>query len=198
MARWEPDAGGRLVEAAMELFQERGFDLTTVADIAARAGLTERTFFRYFTDKREVLFAGSHILREHLVNEVASASPRTAPIDAVVGALERATSFFEDRRDFARKRHALIVAHEELQERELIKLASLAMALGAALRRRGTPPLAASLAAEAGITIFKHAFESWLTDARSRELTHHLRAARGELEKVTAAKRPPRAASQRR
>ena len=63
MGRWEPDARGRLVKAAMELYGERGFEQTTVAEIAERAGLTERTFFRHFADKREVLFAGAGALR---------------------------------------------------------------------------------------------------------------------------------------
>jgi hypothetical protein len=58
MTRWEPNARGRLEQAALALYGERGFENTTVAEIAARAGLTERTFFRHFADKREVLFAG--------------------------------------------------------------------------------------------------------------------------------------------
>ena len=111
MARWEPDASGRLVEAAMQLYRERGFDRTTVADIAARAGLTERTFFRYFADKREVLFSGSGTLQDLLVDRVARAPASMPPLDAVAGALVESASFFEHRRDFARQRHALIVAH---------------------------------------------------------------------------------------
>src|SRR5438876_5030854 len=155
MARWEPDAAGRLAEAAMQLFRERGFDQTTVADIAARAGLTERTFFRYFADKREVLFSGAHALQDFLVHRVARAPASLRPLDAVAGALAESGELFEQRRDFARQRHALIVTHAELHERELIKLASLATALAEALRRRGVRDPAASLAAEAGMTIFK-------------------------------------------
>jgi AcrR family transcriptional regulator len=196
MARWEPDARGRLVDAAMALFRERGFDETTVADIAARAGLTERTFFRYFADKREVLFSGSAMLRDFLVDKVTSAPASTPPLDAVVDALEQTAPFFEERRDFARKRQALIVAHAELHERELIKMASWASAIGDALRRRGVPALAASLAAQAGIAIFKPAFESWLDDKKKRDLAHHVRASRRELEAVLAA--PRRRARSRR
>ena len=151
MARWEPDAAGRLAEAAMQLFRERGFDRTTVADIAAQAGLTERTFFRYFADKREVLFSGSGMLQDFLVEKVAAAPAGTAPLNTVAGALAETASLFEQRRDFARQRSALIVAHAELQERELIKFASLATALGEALRRRGVGDPAAGLAAEAGM-----------------------------------------------
>jgi len=189
MARWEPDASGRLVEAAMQLYRERGFDRTTVADIAARAGLTERTFFRYFTDKREVLFSGSGVLQDFLVDNVARAPAAMPPIDAVARALAESGSFFEQRRDFARQRHALIVAHAELQERELIKFASLASAIGEALRRRGVPATAAGLAAEAGMTIFKLAFESWIGDGKKRDLGHHVRAAHAELEAVVAGAR---------
>jgi AcrR family transcriptional regulator len=186
MARWEPDASGRLVEAAMQLYRERGFDRTTVADIAARAGLTERTFFRYFADKREVLFSGAGRLQDFLVERVARAPASMSPIDAVARALAETGELFEQRRDFVRQRQALIVAHAELHERELIKFASLASALGQALRRRGVPATAAGLAAEAGMTIFKLAFESWLEDGKKRDLGHHVRAAHGELEGVVA------------
>jgi AcrR family transcriptional regulator len=192
MARWEPDAAGRLADAAMQLYRERGFDRTTVADIAARAGLTERTFFRYFADKREVLFSGAHVLQDFLVDRVARARASMPPIDAVAGALADTGELFEERRDFARQRHALIVTHAELQERELIKLASLASAIGQALRRRGVPGPAASLAAEAGITIFKRAFESWVEDRKKKDLGYHVRAAHAELEGVVAGVRPRR------
>jgi AcrR family transcriptional regulator len=186
MARWEPDASGRLVEAAMQLYRERGFDQTTVADIAARAGLTERTFFRYFADKREVLFSGSRALQDFFVGQVAAAPAGTSPIDVVAGAVAQSASFFADRRDFARHRQALIVAHAELHERELIKFAALAAAMGEALRRRGVPASAASLAADAGMTIFKRAFEAWLGDGKKRDLAFHVRAAHAELEGVVA------------
>jgi AcrR family transcriptional regulator len=197
MARWEPDAAGRLAEAAMQLYRERGFDRTTVADIAARAGLTERTFFRYFADKREVLFSGAHMLQDFLVERVARAPAPLPPIDAVASALAETGELFEHRRDFARQRQALIVTHADLQERELIKLASLARAIGEALRRRGVPATAASLAAEAGMTIFKLAFESWLEDGKKRDLAHHVQAAHAELEGVVAGARRRGAAAGR-
>src|SRR5271157_1034704 len=116
MGRWEPDSRGRLEQAALALYGEHGFDNTTVADIAARAGLTERTFFRYFADKREVLFSGARTLQDFLVNKVAGAPASMFPIDAVASALAETGQLFEQRRDFARHRHALIVAHAELQE----------------------------------------------------------------------------------
>lgn len=190
MGRWEPDARERLEQAAMELYRERGFDETTVAEIAARAGLTERTFFRYFVDKREVLFSGSGALRELLVESVAATPDSAAPMDAVAAALEATSAMFKERRAFARQRHALIASHPELQERELIKLASLAEAIAAALRRRGVTEPAASLASEAGIAIFKLAFERWVHDARGRDLSQHVRESLTALKAVAAGKNP--------
>src|SRR5580692_8147260 len=116
MARWEPDAAGRLVEAAMQLYRERGFDRTTVAEIAARAGLTERTFFRYFADKREVLFSGAGTLQDLLVGAVLSAPDSASPIHAVATALEAAGALLQERRDFARQRQIVIAANTELRE----------------------------------------------------------------------------------
>src|SRR5262249_44739557 len=110
----------------MALFAERGYAKTTVGDIAARAGLTERTFFNHFTDKREVLFAGSDQFTTHVTDAVRAAPKSAPPLDAVMAGYEATSDFFEERRPFARKRFALIAAHPELQERELIKMMSLA------------------------------------------------------------------------
>ena len=187
MSRWEPDAPGRLQEAALELYAERGFEQTTVAEIARRAGLTERTYFRHFADKREVLFYGSDLLQEILVSAVASASDGLSPIDTIAAALEAAdTGLLQDRRDFACRRQAVIAANAGLQERELIKLATLASALAGALRRRGVGDLAACLAAEAGIMVFRVAFERWVDEGNQQELSQLLRASLDELRAVTA------------
>src|SRR5271169_5839058 len=121
MGRWEPNARGRLEQAAMDLYRERGFDQTTVEEIAARAGLTERTFFRYFADKREVLFWGAGALQELLVNAVADAPESASPIDAVAAALGAAGALLQTRREGARQRQLVIAANAELRERELIK-----------------------------------------------------------------------------
>src|ERR1700729_3568856 len=99
MTRWEPNASGRLQRAALELYSERGFDETTVAEIAKRAGLTERTFFRHFADKREVLFWGAGMLQEHVVEAVVNAPASAVPIDAVAAALEATGPLFEQRRE---------------------------------------------------------------------------------------------------
>jgi AcrR family transcriptional regulator len=189
MVRWEPDSRGRLERAALALYGERGFENTTVAEIAQRAGLTERTFFRLFADKREVLFWGAGALREFLVSAVASAPDSAAPIDAVAAALESAAALFQERRESVRQRQAVIAANAELRERELIKLASLASALADALRRRGVGDPAASLTAEAGISVFKIAFEIWVSDTNQRDLAPLIRESLDELKAVCAPKR---------
>jgi AcrR family transcriptional regulator len=186
MARWEPHALERLREAALELFEERGYDRTTVGDIAARADLTERTFFRYFTDKREVLFSGSEELEKLIVSGVASAPKTMSPLEVVVEAFAASSPMFETRRGHARKRQALIAAHAELRERELIKSTKLAAALLASLRQRGVPQATAALLAQVGTTLFHNAFERWIGDSKKRDLAHHLRDALAELRLLTA------------
>jgi AcrR family transcriptional regulator len=186
MTRWEPNGRGRLELAALALYGERGFENTTVAEIAARAGLTERTFFRHFADKREVLFSGAAALQELLVNNVAAAPDSVAPIDAVGAALEVAGALLQERRDYARQRAAIIAANAELRERELIKLASLASAIADALRRRGVADPAASLSAEAGIAVFRIAFARWVDETTQRDLPELIRDSLDELKAVTA------------
>lgn len=182
MSRWGPDARGRLAKAALELYGERGFDQTTVAEIANRAGLTERTFFRHFADKREVLFAGSADLQKLLVHEVASAPASAAPIEAVAAALLGAGDVFDDeRRDYARERRAVISANAELRERELIKMATLASAIAEALRRREVSDPAASLTAEAGIAVFRVTFERWVDKASDQDWRALVRESLEEL-----------------
>ena len=138
MGRWQPDSRGRLQEAALALYSERGFDQTTAAQIAARAGLTERTFFRHFADKREVLFGGSALLQERIVAGVAGRPPADGPLDAVACGLAAAAAMLgEFRRDLSRQRQAVIAANPELRERELAKLADYAAAVAEALHHRG-------------------------------------------------------------
>jgi AcrR family transcriptional regulator len=186
MGRWEPDARGRLAQAALELYNERGFEQTTVAEIAKSAGLTERTFFRHFADKREVLFAGAASLQELLVRTVAGAADPLTPIDAIAAALEAAAAQLQENRDFAQRRQAVIVANPELQERELIKLAALSAALAEALRQRVVTGPAASLTAEAGIAVFKVAFERWITAVNQRGFPQLIGESLDELKAVTA------------
>jgi AcrR family transcriptional regulator len=188
MGRWEPGAQQRLAKAAMELYGEHGYDSTTVEEIAARAGLTERTFFRYFADKREVLFGGAIELQEFLVAHVLEAPASQSPIE-VIGAAYMAAGdeIFEERREFARARRAIIVANTELQERELIKLATLTADLAAALRTRGVPDPDASMAAEAGGSAFKLGFERWVADDGAVPLSTRIRESLDALKAVAAA-----------
>jgi AcrR family transcriptional regulator len=186
MGRWEPNARGRLEQAAMELYGERGYEQTTVAEIAARAGLTERTFFRHFADKREVLFSGASALQDLLVSTVAGAPESAAPIDVVAASVEAAGAVLQERQAFARQRQRIIAANTELQERELVKMASLAAAIADTLRRRGLTEPAASLTAEAGIAVFRIAFERWVNEADQQDLPQLIRASLNELRAVTA------------
>ncbi|KOV68764.1 TetR/AcrR family transcriptional regulator [Streptomyces sp. MMG1121] len=186
MGRWTPDARGRLATAALELYGERGYEQTTVAEIAKRAGLTERTFFRHYADKREVLFAGARELEDLFVRAVTDAPESAAPIEALALGLYAAAEMFTGRRPFARTRHAVITANAELLERELIKLASLSAALADTLRGRGVAEPTASLAAEAGVAVFKVAFERWIVAGEERELAELTRESLDELKAVAS------------
>ncbi len=186
MGRWEPNAADRLREAAMELYLERGFEQTTVADIAERAGLTARTFFRYFADKREVLFGGAERLQAAMVTALESAPASASPIQAIAAALEAAAQLLTDH-EFSQRRQSVITATAELRERELIKMASLSAALGGALHERGVPEPEASLAAEAGIAVFRVAFERWVTAAPEPSLGHVMRESLAQLKLLTSA-----------
>ncbi|MFE7575468.1 TetR/AcrR family transcriptional regulator [Streptomyces sp. SID7909] len=174
----------------MELYAERGYEQTTVTEIAKRAGLTERTFFRHYADKREVLFAGSALLQERMVSALDGAPPSAPPIDAVAAALQAAAAVLDERHPQAMQRQRIITANAELQERELVKLASLASAMGEALRARGISEPAASLAAEAGIAVFKVAFERWIDTTGVRGLGAFVLEGLAGLESLMAGGRP--------
>jgi AcrR family transcriptional regulator len=187
VGRWEAGTSGRLREAAMQLYVERGFEQTTVAEIAQRAGLTARTFFRHFADKREVLFAGSEFLQERLVHAVEAAPGSASPMQVVAVALEAAAAVLGRDHEHSRQRQSVIYAHAELRERELIKLASLAAALAEGLRRRGVPEPDASLAAEAGIVVLRIGFERWIGQPDEADLAETMRDALDRLRTVTTA-----------
>jgi AcrR family transcriptional regulator len=185
MARWEPDAAGRLQEAAYALFRERGYDGTTVEDIAARAGVTARTFFRHFADKREVLFAGSNELAAFFGEHIAAAPRSASPLAAIMTALEAAAPQLERPRPQVRERRAMIAAHRELRERELAKLTAMAAAATAALVKRGVSELSARLASELSVTVFRVGLDRWLDDKRERGLMTHMKATLDELKKLS-------------
>ena len=186
MGRWKPDARARLEKAALALYREHGFAQTTIAEIAERAGLTERTFFRYFADKREVLFSGGDALRQQLSGALHNAPSSLSPIDAIGEAIEATAEYFEPRKDMACKRRAVIAENPELQERERIKLASLAAELAEGLRRRGVRDPAASLAAEMGISVFRISLDRWISEPNGRSLASIIRDSLGELKLVSA------------
>lgn len=153
-----------LQEAALSLYGERGFGSTTTADIAARAGVTERTYFRHFSDKREVLFDGEATLRDQLVAGVRDAPPDNPPLAVLGHAFRAVLPLFEANRPFAAPRAAVIQTSTELQERAIAKQASLTGALAAALRDRGTPDRTAVLAAEVGMAALARAVKEWLEE----------------------------------
>lgn len=168
----------------MELYAERGYEDTTVAEIAERAGLTERTFFRHFSDKREVLFWGSEALQSLIVRAVDEAPKSASAMDAVAAGLEATEAVFQDR-DRSRLRQRIIDPHPELRERELIKMASLAAAIAEALRRRGVTEPGASLAADSGIAVFRVAFERWIREKKKRNFAELIRESLQEFRAVT-------------
>lgn len=188
MARWKPDARSRLAAAALDLYAERGFDATTVAEIAERAGLTKRTFFRHYADKREVLFSGSEELEAVIVGGVRGAPAGTAPLDAVLAGLDAAAPFFAERAaGHARRRQAIIDANPELQERELIKMARLTSAVTGALRERGVGDPAAELTAAAGLAVFSSAFARWAGHDGDADLGSLIHQGAKELRSVALA-----------
>jgi AcrR family transcriptional regulator len=187
MSRWKPDAEGRLIKAAVTLFDEQGYDATTVAEIAAAAGLTKRTFFRYFSDKREVLFSGSHELQERWIGGIQAAPPGASPMAAVSAGLDEVAELFADRHPFARMRSRIVAANPELQERELIKLQTLAGAIKVALVDRGLSVNAAILAAQSGVTVFHVAFARWVEQDDPAAFRQLIEESLQQLRSVTAA-----------
>jgi AcrR family transcriptional regulator len=182
MVRWQPGARERLQAAALELYAERGFEQTTAADIALSVGLTERTFFRYFLDKREVLFAGQELFQKVFTDGVAASPDEDSPLEIVAFALREAAPFFPDeRRSYSRLRQTIIVANPGLQERELLKMAWLSDAIAGALRERGIPEPQATLAAEAGVMVFNLGFRQWIAEGEERSLAAIERQLLGEL-----------------
>ena len=188
VTRWEPDAPGRLQRAALELFAERGFDQTTVEDIASRAGVTKRTFFRHFADKREVLFAGGggEAFRGLFLEGLATVPADVPPLEAVLRAVEAACRFFDGRHAYARKRGLVVAENAELLERELVKLDAVARAVADALRVRGVDDRTASVAARTGLTLFWDAFARWSRAEEDSDLAEHVRASLGVLQDLAA------------
>lgn len=164
MSRWPPNARQRLTRAALDLFAERGYDDTTVVDIVERAGLGKTTFFRYFKDKREVLFGGEE--RDDLIAEAIASAPASAtPLEAMAAALDLAgrERFTPERREALAVRQTVIDANPQLREREALKYVGLVAAATEALEGRGFPSLESAVAAELGVLTLKLAFARWAT-----------------------------------
>lgn len=187
MARWEPGARERLQKAALELYAARGYEETTVAEIADAAGLTERTFFRYFVDKREVIFAGEDDFQQAFVRGIATGPADATPLEVVASAVTAVDFFSDERRAYSRQRQSVIAATPGLQERELLKLAALGAALAAALRERGVPEPTATLSAQSGVTVFSVAFQQWISEGETRSLHEIEREMFAQLTTLTAA-----------
>jgi AcrR family transcriptional regulator len=164
MARNEGDARARLQQAALELFHEKGYEQTTAAEIAARAGVTERTFFRQFPDKREVLFDGQQVLSAALLDAIAAAPNALGPVETLFAAFRSVETLLADNRPFSVPRQAIIAATPALRERETAKLAALAAALAEALRGRGVGDLQAVIAAQAAMAAFAYSTVAWIED----------------------------------
>jgi len=167
MPRSGAEARDRLERAALELFTERGYDRTTAADIAARAGLTGRTFFRHFADKREVLFNIEARQQEALARALADVPDSVPPMAAVRQAFRSMAPALEDNRPLAEARHRVIAATPALRERELAKEAALSVVVGDALRARGLSDWRATLLAQVTTAALGHAIHTWVTDPSS-------------------------------
>jgi AcrR family transcriptional regulator len=187
MGRWEPNARERLERAALALFTEHGYEATTVAEIADRAGLTKSTFFRHFADKREVLFGGQDMLAQLFRDAILAAPPTATIADCLAAALEAAAvAFTPERHDLAPQRRVVIAANSELQERELLKRARLSSAMADALRARGAEETSARLAAEVGVLAFSSAYARWAVPENRRPFTELAHAALRDLQASAA------------
>ncbi|WP_033292504.1 TetR family transcriptional regulator [Amycolatopsis jejuensis] len=180
MPRSGADARRRLQQAALELYQERGFDQTTAAEIAARAGVNERTFFRHFPDKREVLFDGEAELRAALMQAVAEAPDGLEPFEVLLRAFRKSARNLENNRPFSEPRWKVIAVTPALRERELAKHAWLTDAVAEALRQRGAGDGLADLAARTGWAAYQHAVQAWIDDP-AQSLAVQLRRAFNDL-----------------
>jgi AcrR family transcriptional regulator len=189
MARWQPGASQRLVVAAVDLFTEQGYDATTVTQIAERAGVTKSTFFRHFSDKREVLVAGQETLSRLLAEGITEAPADASPLEAVAAGLERASSAMgPSNRELGPRLKAAVAASTELQERDALKNVGLAAAMTAALAARGVPDPTAHLAGELGVLAFKRGYTQWSEGDRddATGLADHALAALDELRTAAA------------
>ena len=185
MPRRGEEARKRLLQADLELFAQHGFDGTTAAQIAERAGVTERTFFRHFADKREVLFVGQEVLTTKLTDAIGRVPADRSPIETLRRAFVDVIDIFEQNRRFSEPRQRIVAATPALREREVAKHAALVQSTAAALVRRGVAPRRDDLAAQAGLAVLGYALDAWLAEPQSR-LADHLDRAFAELQELAA------------
>jgi len=171
MSRWPSGAQSRLERAALELFVEQGFAETTVPQITARAGLTTRTFFRHFADKREVLFAYQAELPTVVARVLADTPASLGPMDAIMQGLQTVAAEIESQRTYLRTRHGIVETDDGLRERELRKQSVLSDAIRRELLKRGVDELTATLAAEIAVSVFGVAVTRWLDHDEQRPLS---------------------------
>jgi AcrR family transcriptional regulator len=186
MPRWEPSAEDRLRESALALFQQRGYENVTVSDITDHAGLTRRTFSRYFADKRDVLFAGSERLPMIIAKAVRDAEPRLGPAEALIAGLSATGTILAKNVPRSPDRRRIVAASAELQERERTKFADVAESLGEALRERGATDTAARLLADVGIAVFRTAFARWTEEPDGEDFPVYVTEAVAELTSALA------------
>jgi AcrR family transcriptional regulator len=184
--RWQPNPREQLTQAALSLFIERGYENTTVVNIVERAGLGKTTFFRYFRDKREVLFGTDAPV--DVAGEIAAAPAGASPLEAVAAALDAAgaQAFTPARRETLALRQSVIDANPELQEREALKSIGLAASMTDALRRRGVPDLTSSVTAQLGTLTLKIAFDRWIAAAGTADFAPLARQALSEVRAAAA------------
>ncbi|MDQ4489782.1 TetR/AcrR family transcriptional regulator [Sinomonas sp. ASV486] len=182
MGRWAENPRGRLAAAAFELYGEQGFEQTTGAQIATRAGMHERSFFRLFGDKREVFFYAMDGVAHELAASIAGSATDATPIDAASDAIEERCALIQRSPSLAALRARLIAENPELRERDLSKHAELAMAVAGALRERGTAEHIAVLIGETTIAAFRTAVARWISDPATRSLPERFRDGLDDLE----------------
>jgi AcrR family transcriptional regulator len=191
MARWQPNTPQRLALAALTLFAERGYDATTVNDIAERAGLTKSTFFRHCNDKREVLFLGQDVMASRLADAVRATSAATPPADVLAAVLDAVAAFFPpERRATAATRATVVASHAELRERELLKGAELAGVIENAAREQGRGETAARFLAALGLLAFDITYHRWIADPEERGYRDHAAETLAELAEQASALLP--------
>jgi AcrR family transcriptional regulator len=186
MPRWEPSAEDRLRESALALFQQRGYENVTVTDITDHAGLTRRTFSRYFADKRDVLFAGSERLPAVISKAVRDAEPQLGPAEALIAGLAATGTLLAKNVPRSPDRRRIVAASAELQERERTKFAAVAESLAEALRERGASDTAARLLADVGIAVFRTAFARWTEEPDGADFPVYVTEAAAELTSALA------------